>query len=154
MQTFLALHENGVSRGSSDKLTTFSAKIVAAIAARVPSELLHSSRWASQMEKLVLPRVMLGLCLHKGKPCIGQLAAPVLLLTLNYLSSRSRGFLCYAFLLGKSCRHYKYLNPFTSSYALFTNLSKQFTDQPTVPNLSCCSFNDCSFCYCTIYFLI
>lgn len=82
MQTSLALHENGVSRGSSDKLTIFSARIVAAIAAHVPSELPHSSRRASQVYKLVLPQVMLGHCLHEAKPCIGQLAAPVLLLTL------------------------------------------------------------------------
>lgn len=63
-----------MSTGSGDNPMSLGASTVAAIATAIPSELPHSSGWTSQMEKLVLPQVMLGHHLHEGKPCIGQLA--------------------------------------------------------------------------------
>lgn len=82
MKTLSALHENGVSTGSSDKPTTSGAGTVAAIATAIPSELPCSSVWTSHMEKFVLPQAMLGHCVYEGKSCTGQLVASVPLLTL------------------------------------------------------------------------
>lgn len=82
MKTLSALHENDVSTGSGNKPTTLDATTVAAIATAIPSELPCSFGWTSQMEKLVLPQVMLCHCLHEGKPCTGQLTASLSLLTL------------------------------------------------------------------------
>lgn len=71
--------------GSQVAVTSQQALVTITATARttaIPPELPRSSEWTSWMEKLILPQIILGHCLHEGKPYTGQLAASVLLLTL------------------------------------------------------------------------